>query len=294
MSRRNLFGRRIAAILAAALLQVLAIGCQGAGVVPTSTGIDPSPSTSSAPTGSAVGATAEEVDIGGRALYLECRGSGEPTILFLHGAGGDRTHGHHLLSGYADRHRVCVYDRANMGLSDAVEGSQSGADVVDDLTRMLEAADVPEPYLLVANSFGGIVAELYAADQPEAVAGMVLVDASLHSDADVDRWFADRGELDLEQFQEEYESEPEHIRWTIHDEARAALERIPDVPITYLRAVQESGLPPEAQEIWNAGLTDLLARSANGRLVDVEGPHALPPPPVHEAIDEMLKVLNGP
>ena len=187
---------------------------------------------------------------------------------------------------------VCVYDRANMGASDPVEGTQTGADIIDDLKHLLEAADVPPPYMLVANSHGGLIAELYAGDQPDAVAGLVLVDASLHSDGDIDRYFAEIGELNLEEFQGEYASDVEATLWTIHDEARAALATIPDVPITYLRALQAADLPPEAQEIWDAGLNELLARSSNGVQVDVDGPHDLPPPDVHEAIDDMLELLG--
>lgn len=233
-------------------------------------------------------AVAKAVDIGGRSLYLECRGSGEPTILFFHGDGGDRTHGYHLLDAYSDRHKVCVYDRANMGLSDTTDGTQTGADVIADLMGLLDAADVPGPYLVVANSFGGLLAELFAAERPDQLAGMVLVDASLHADADVDRYFAEQGELDLAAFEAEYARGPEKIVWTIHDEARASLERIPDVPIRYLRASESGGLPTEAQAIWDAGLEELLARSSDGQVIDVTGPHTLPPGPVHDAIDEML------
>jgi pimeloyl-ACP methyl ester carboxylesterase len=250
------------------------------------------PTPAAVPTDSPPAAIAQKVDIGGRSLYIECRGDGSPTILFLHGFAGDRTHGYHLFDGYADRHRVCVYDRAGMGLSDPAEGVQSGADIIGDLKRLLEAADVPGPHLLVANSFGGVLAEIFAGDQPDEVAGMVLVDASLHADADLDRYFADRGEFDLEDMKTEFASGPEPIHWTIHDEAREALDRIPDVPITYLRASQGSDVPPEAQEIWEAGLDALLARSSNARVVDVEGPHSLPPPPVHEAVDQMLDLLR--
>ena len=286
-------GSRPFRIASLGLAAYILVACQDAPQATEPGGTTEASPSPDEPTGAPTAAIAEKVDIGGRSLYLDCRGSGSPTILFLHGAGGDRTHGHHLLPAYADRHTVCVYDRAGMGLSDPADGVQSGADVIDDLNRLLDAAEVPGPYLLVANSFGGVVAEFFAADQPDSIAGMVLVDASLHADADVDRWFAEQGELDLEQFQAEFETGPEAIRWTIHDEARAALDGIPDVPITYLRALQTEELPAAAQEIWNAGLDELLARSSNGQVVDVDGPHTLPPPPVHEAIDEMLVEAGG-
>lgn len=234
-------------------------------------------------------------DVGGRSLHLECRGSGDgPTILYLHGYGGRGVHGSHLWDAYADSHRVCVYDRANMGLSDPSEGTQTGADITEDLKRLMAAAEVPPPFLLVAQSHGGVIAELYAGDQPEAVSGIVFIDASLHSDADLDRYFDEIGEMDLDAFQAEYNSDVELTLWTIHDEARAAIETIPDIPMTYLAAVRASD-PPEAAEtkaIWDAGLAELFARSSNAQLVEVEGPHDLPPPAVHQAIDDMLELLS--
>ncbi len=174
-----------------------------------------------------------------------------------------------------------------MGLSDPTDATQTGADVIADLEGLLDAADVAGPLLLVANSFGGLLAELFAAERPDEVAGMVLVDASLHSDADVDRYFAEQGELDLAALEADYAGGPEKIVWTIHDEARASLERIPDVPITYLRASESLSLSPDAQAVWDVGLEELLARS-DGQIVEVTGPYTLPPGPVHDAIDEML------
>ncbi|MEO6577355.1 MAG: hypothetical protein ABIO99_00415 [Candidatus Limnocylindria bacterium] len=150
-----------------------------------------------------------------------------------------------------------------------------------------------DPYLLVANSHGGLIAELFAGSEPDAVAGMVLVDASLHSDGNVDRYFAGVGEFDLEEFQAEYASDVEATLWTIHDEARAALASIPDVPITYLVAVLEDKLPSEADAVSEAGLGELLARSSNGQRIEVDGAHDLPPPHGHGAIDEMLQLLSG-
>ena len=232
---------------------------------------------------------------GGRSLYLECRGSGDgPTILYLHGYGGERWHGSHLFDRYADTRMVCSYDRANMGDSDPSDGTQAGADIVGDLTALMAAAEVPPPYLLVAQSHGGVIAELYAGAQPDDVSGIVFIDASLHSDADLDRYFASIGEMDLEAFQAEYNSDAEMTLWTFHDEARASIDTIPDIPMTYLAAFRASDLPgdPEADAIWDAGLAELFARSSNAQRLDIEGPHDLPPPVVHEAIDEMLELLG--
>jgi pimeloyl-ACP methyl ester carboxylesterase len=53
--------------------------------------------------------------------------------------------------------------------------------VVDELNRLLRAARIDGPYVLVGHSLGGAHIRLYANRFPRDVAGMVLVDAS-HED----------------------------------------------------------------------------------------------------------------
>jgi pimeloyl-ACP methyl ester carboxylesterase len=45
-----------------------------------------------------------------------------------------------------------------------------------DLRALLTAAREPGPYVLVAHSWGGLIARLFASRYPNAVAGLVLVD----------------------------------------------------------------------------------------------------------------------
>ena len=88
-------------------------------------------------------------------------------------AGGRKLH---LLAGQV---RVCTYDRLNVGRSDRATGRHTGADSVRDLHALLDAAAVPEPYLLVGFSFGGLLAIMYAGTYPDQVMGMVSLDGSL-------------------------------------------------------------------------------------------------------------------
>jgi pimeloyl-ACP methyl ester carboxylesterase len=53
--------------------------------------------------------------------------------------------------------------------------------MVDDLRKLLAAADLRPPYLLVGASSGGLNARLFAYTHPEEVVGLVLVDPS-HED----------------------------------------------------------------------------------------------------------------
>ena len=129
---------------------------------------------------------------GGRALYLECRGAGSPTVVLEAGT-GDRGDvwttaptgpGEAVLPAVARFTRVCAYDRpgtsaspTELSRSDPVAMPRSAADIVADLRRLLRAARVPGPYVLAGHSFGGMVARLYATTRPRHIAGLVSIDA---------------------------------------------------------------------------------------------------------------------
>jgi CubicO group peptidase (beta-lactamase class C family) len=133
------------------------------------------------------------VDIGdGRKMYLECRGSGSPTVILESGYRNDAAIWRAPLEPgmttvfpqVATFTRVCAYDRPgtfldanHLSRSTAVPMPRTARDLVSDLHALLHAAHVPGPYVLAAHSFGGIFARLYASTYPDEVVGMVLVDA---------------------------------------------------------------------------------------------------------------------
>jgi pimeloyl-ACP methyl ester carboxylesterase len=74
--------------------------------------------------------------------------------------------------------RVCVYDHAGRGWSDAADASQDGVQVATDLHTALQRGGVPGPYVLAGHSFGGLYVLTFAARYPAEVAGMVLIDST--------------------------------------------------------------------------------------------------------------------
>jgi pimeloyl-ACP methyl ester carboxylesterase len=72
--------------------------------------------------------------------------------------------------------RVCSYDRAGFGWSDAGPMPRTAGRVADELRVLLDRAGVPPPFLLVGHSFGGLVMRIFAARHRAEVAGLVLVD----------------------------------------------------------------------------------------------------------------------
>src|SRR5881296_2804587 len=133
------------------------------------------------------------VEIGdGRKMYLECRGSGSPTVILESGYRNDAAIWSAPLEPgmttvfpqVAKFTRVCAYDRPgtfldanHLSRSTAVPMPRTARDLVSDLHTLLHAANVPGPYVFAAHSFGGIFARLYASTYPDEVVGMVLVDA---------------------------------------------------------------------------------------------------------------------
>jgi pimeloyl-ACP methyl ester carboxylesterase len=79
--------------------------------------------------------------------------------------------------------RVCVYDRAGRGWSELADVPQDAALIANDLHTLLERGRVPGPYVLAGHSFGGLYVLAYAAQYPDDIAGMVLVDTTLPSSA---------------------------------------------------------------------------------------------------------------
>jgi CubicO group peptidase (beta-lactamase class C family)/pimeloyl-ACP methyl ester carboxylesterase len=167
------------------------LNVHGEGIFKRESTAQPTPQ-SSAPV-SASGDFAGPVEIGkGRKMYLECRGSGSPTVILESGYRNDaeiwstplQPGMSTVFPQVANFTRVCAYDRAgtfldadHLGRSTPVPMPRTAHDMVSDLHALLQAAHVSGPYVFAAHSFGGIFARLYASSYPNDVVGMVLIDA---------------------------------------------------------------------------------------------------------------------
>jgi pimeloyl-ACP methyl ester carboxylesterase len=121
------------------------------------------------------------VDIGGRRLHLWRMGTGGPTVVIVSALGASCLEWVGVQRKLAENTTVYVYDRAGLGWSDPAPWPRGIGEMTDELHRLLDAAAVPAPYVLVGQSLGGLVARLYAARHPQMVGGLVLVDSS-HED----------------------------------------------------------------------------------------------------------------
>jgi pimeloyl-ACP methyl ester carboxylesterase len=170
----------------------------------------------------------------GRELNLYCIGKGSPTVVFDSGVTGE-TVGWALVQPVIAAHtRTCSYDRAGTGFSDPGTRTGSSANIVDDLHRLLAAASIAPPYILVGHSYGGMNVRLYKDMYPAEVIGMVLVDPS-HEDWSERVWKLDV----LQRTHEKYFAEFEPM-WRSERECVAAAA----VGFTKGTALYEKCVPP--------------------------------------------------
>lgn len=118
------------------------------------------------------------VDVGGRNLHIWCTGKGSPTVVLESGLTAPGVAWRSVQSEVSASTRVCSYDRAGIGWSDSSPDPTRATHVVSDLEHLLATAEIEGQLLLVGWSAGGVFNRAYAAQHPERIAGMVLVDSS--------------------------------------------------------------------------------------------------------------------
>ncbi len=116
--------------------------------------------------------------VDGHRLYLNCVGSGSPTVVLFNGLGERTPSWAWVQSAVARQTRVCAYDRAGQGWSGKAPGRQDGHELAADLHGLLSAAHVPSPYVVAGHSVGGTYALAYAMDYPKETAGVALIDSA--------------------------------------------------------------------------------------------------------------------
>ena len=135
----------------------------------------------------------KKIDVGGYSLHINCSAkpnTQSPTVLLEAGLTQHSEAWSKVQPEVAKFTRVCSYDRAGLGKSDATPQQQprTSQQMVQDLHRLLEKAGVAAPFVLTGHSFGGVNVRLYASLYPKEVVGMVLVD-SVHEE-EIEKWSA--------------------------------------------------------------------------------------------------------
>ncbi len=208
------------------------------------------------------------MQVNGHDIFARCTPGSGPSVVFLHGAGGQGSDWEATLD-HLDGVSPCVYDRFNVGGSGRDEKRHSPAEAAADLEGVLEATGMEPPYLLVGHSWGGLLALIEAGEHPENVAGLVLVDATLPLETELDPPdMADDVRAEMNGFENGLDA------YDGYAATRAVENRLPDVPMTYIYATEQE-LPWPAKDYEDA-LDAWVATWPHGRLVRCECGHGIP------------------
>ena len=124
-------------------------------------------------------ADGQVVDAAGQQMWISCTGTGSPTIVLVNGLTSSHSVWDKVVGPMAKKSRVCVTDRPGLGSSPKRTGSTvtDAGQHATELEAALTAAGEHGPYLIVAHSYGGLIARAFHAKYPKEVAGLMLVDA---------------------------------------------------------------------------------------------------------------------
>ncbi len=122
------------------------------------------------------------VDVGGFKLHVNCAGEGSPAVVLDAALGGSSISWSLVQPDVAADTRVCSYDRAGFGWSEAGPMPRTASRIAGELHVLLDRAGVPPPFVLVGHSFGGFVMRIFAGRYRSDVAGLVLVDPAHPAD----------------------------------------------------------------------------------------------------------------
>jgi pimeloyl-ACP methyl ester carboxylesterase len=120
------------------------------------------------------------IDVGGYELAIRCFGQNAPTVIFENGGFPVQDlFGAELSDDVARELRVCTYDRAGTGESEAGPQPRDATQITRELALLLDAAGEVGPYVLVTWSAGALYTPLFAVEHPDDVAGYVFIDPRL-------------------------------------------------------------------------------------------------------------------
>ncbi|MGI4720931.1 MAG: alpha/beta fold hydrolase [Janthinobacterium lividum] len=124
----------------------------------------------------------KSIVVGGQVMRFSLSGQGSPTIVMINGSGGTLEGWHKLFPGIDALGTVVTYDRPGVGASARPKEAQMGTTVVMQLRALLREIGARPPFLLVAHSFGGLHANLFARVYPEETCGVLFLEATAPDD----------------------------------------------------------------------------------------------------------------
>ena len=119
------------------------------------------------------------VDVGGYRLHFRVYPGSEPAILLESGGGADASYWDNLAPVLSRKTgaTIITYDRAGYGESDLPDTPYDIRKEISGLWRGLEQLRLTNSLIVLGHSYGGMLIRVLANEHPQAIRGMVFLDA---------------------------------------------------------------------------------------------------------------------
>jgi pimeloyl-ACP methyl ester carboxylesterase len=219
------------------------------------------------------------VSVGDHRLDVVRGGAGGPAVVFETGLADSLDTWLPMWRTISEYTTVIAYSRAGFGRSDPGPADHSVPHAARDLHELLHRLSVKPPYILVARSYGSLIARLYTSLYPTEVAGIVLVDGTHEQQVQrfgtIDSAYPRQFRLYFDSVLAQLPLGPEaaEIRETVKIQAEGSvpgLEPLPDIPIAVLTSMQSDESAQyvngtaRGHEVWRALHDEWFRRSRNG------------------------------
>ena len=131
-------------------------------------------------------------NVDGHQMHLVCMGEGSPAVILQAGGLDESLAWYWVQRQLAAYTQVCAYDRPGLGWSEPVAGPRDALTIDGELHTLLAQAGIPAPYVMAGHSHGAVLTRIFAAQHPDEVVGIVLVDSSIL----LPKHFADQAAFD--------------------------------------------------------------------------------------------------
>ncbi|MCL4247997.1 MAG: alpha/beta hydrolase [Anaerolineae bacterium] len=168
--------------------------------------------------------------VNGHQMHIVCAGEGSPAVILQAGSLAESTWWYRVQAELAARTQVCAFDRPSMGWSEPVDEPRTAPIMNGELHALLQEAGISGPYVMAGHSFGASLTRIYAAEYPDEVAGIALVDSHLVTP----KHFASQGDIDSNM-----------AYWNVVSALSSALTRVGVTRIVGNGDFQRAGYPPE-------------------------------------------------
>lgn len=235
-----------------------------------------------------VGARAQphqRVPVGDHQLDVVRAGAGGPPIIFETGLADSLDTWLPMLRAMSEFTTVVAYSRAGFGRSTSGSSDHSVPSATTDLHALAQQLHLQTPYILVARSYGSLIARLFTSRYPREVAGIVLVDGTHEQQVrrfgTIDPNYPRQFQLFFDSVLARLSSGPEaaETRETVKIQREGAvpgLEPLPDIPIAVITSMKsdESSAyvngTARGHDVWRVLHDEWFRRSHNGIHIETD------------------------